>query len=562
MDDRLPEGRRIGQLLVQSGKLVAADLDRALRLQSAHGERLGRLLVRLGIVSDKDVAQGLAEQLSLPLAAAQDFPREPVAVGELAPAFLKKNKVMPIGRDNGRLKLAMADPLDDEAVAAMEFFAGVPVARWVAPESEIATALRRTYDDGTTPYEDIVDVSDVAVGAATDDEARLRDLASEAPVIRLVNLLIARAIEQRASDIHIEPFADRMVIRNRIDGVLFEQDPLPVRMAPAVVSRIKLMSGLNIAERRLAQDGRVRVRVQGRDVDMRVATLPSLHGETVVIRLLETHMEFDFGALGLKPTMRNSLEALLRQPHGMIIATGPTGSGKTTLLYSALQYLHSPKLKILTAEDPVEYQFDGVVQVQVRPQIGLSFANLLRSIVRQDPDVIMIGEMRDLETAQIAVHAALTGHLVLSTLHTNDAAGAVTRLLDMRVADFLIASTLLGVVAQRLVRRLCSHCRTPYVPTVAQRQAMALDATQEPQLFRAAGCDHCASTGYVGRVGVFELLAIDDDVRKLVLEHADAMKIRDAAVRNGMTTIYGDALEKACAGVTTFEEVQRVVRES
>ena len=562
MASTAPETHRLGELLVQSGKLSPGDLDRALRLQHAHGERLGRLLVRLGIISDKDVAQGLSQQLSLPLATAQDFPKQPLPLGDIAPAFLKKNRIIPIGRDDSQLKLAMADPLDTEAASAMEFFAGVPVARWVTTESEVASALRRIYDEGATSYEDLVDVNDASSAVATDDETRLRDLASEAPVIRLVNVLIARAIDQRASDIHVEPFADRVAIRNRIDGVLYEQDPLPVRMASAVTSRIKLMAGLNIAERRLAQDGRVRVRVQGRDVDMRIATLPSLHGETVVIRLLETHMQFDFDALGLTPAIRSGLESLLKQPHGMLVSTGPTGSGKTTMLYSALQFLHTPKLKILTAEDPIEYQLDGVVQVQVRPQIGLGFANLLRSIVRQDPDVIMIGEMRDLETAQIAVHAALTGHLVLSTLHTNDAAGAVTRLLDMRVADFLIASTLLGVVGQRLVRRLCPACRAPYEPSELQRQALSLEGARDLTLYRAVGCDACAGTGYVGRVGVFELLVVDDRIRELVLGHADAPTIRTAAVQSGMTTIYGDAMDKACAGLTTFEEVQRVARES
>ena len=330
-------------------------------------------------------------------------------------------------------------------------------------------------------------------------------------------------------------------------------------------TRIKIMARLNIAERRLAQDGRVQVRINGKDIDMRVATMPSLHGETLVIRLLERQTTFGFEALGLGREIERALDRLLEQPYGMLIATGPTGSGKTTMLYSALQHLQAPAVKIITVEDPVEYQLDGVIQIQVKPQIGLSFANLLRSIVRQDPDVIMIGEMRDLETAQIAVQSALTGHLVLSTLHTNDAVGAVMRLLDMRVEDFLIASTLLGVMGQRLVRRLCPSCREPFRPNDALLLSLGAAAREGPDevvLYKAIGCDECAGSGYVGRIGVFELLLLSERMRELILQRADSATLRAAAVEEGMVTMYADSLAKARAGVTTFEEVQRVVRDA
>jgi general secretion pathway protein E len=369
----------------------------------------------------------------------------------------------------------------------------------------------------------------------TDEEQiqHLKDLASEAPVIRLVNLMIARAVESRASDIHIEPFENRLKVRYRVDGVLREVESPPSRLSAAVISRIKIMAKLNIAERRLPQDGRIQLRAQGKEIDLRVSTVPTLWGESVVMRILDkASVVLDFETLGFSPRTLGRFLEILHMPHGIILVTGPTGSGKTTTLYTALQTINTPERKILTVEDPVEYQLEGVNQIQVKPQINLTFANALRAIVRQDPDVIMIGEMRDLETAGIAVQSALTGHLVLSTLHTNDAAGSVTRLLDMGVEDYLLTSTINGILAQRLVRLLCTRCRQPYpaLPELVEEMRLHRFAdTRDITLFKPVGCEHCGGTGYRGRAASMEFLVMSDPLRRLVLKHADAGDLQDTA---------------------------------
>jgi len=398
----------------------------------------------------------------------------------------------------------------------------------------------------------------------TDEEQiqHLKDLASEAPVIRLVNLMIARAVESRASDIHIEPFENRLKIRYRVDGVLREVESPPSRLSAAVISRIKIMAKLNIAERRLPQDGRIQLRAQGKEIDLRVSTVPTLWGESVVMRILDkASVVLDFEILGFSPRTLKRFLDVLNLPHGIILVTGPTGSGKTTTLYTALQTINTPERKILTVEDPVEYQLEGVNQIQVKPQINLTFANALRSIVRQDPDVIMIGEMRDLETAGIAVQSALTGHLVLSTLHTNDAAGSVTRLLDMGVEDYLLTSTINGILAQRLVRMLCTHCRQPYpaLPELVDELRLRRFAdTPDITLYKPVGCEQCGGSGYRGRAAIMEFLVMSDPLRRMVLKHADATELQVQAQKEGMDTMYEDGLRKAVAGQTTIEEVLRV----
>jgi general secretion pathway protein E len=398
----------------------------------------------------------------------------------------------------------------------------------------------------------------------TDEEQiqHLKELASEAPVIRLVNLMIARAVESRASDIHIEPFENRLKVRYRVDGVLHEVESPPSRLSAAVISRIKIMAKLNIAERRLPQDGRIQLRAQGKEIDLRVSTVPTLYGESVVMRILDkASVVLDFPVLGFSPRTLERFLQVLRMPHGIILVTGPTGSGKTTTLYTALQTINTSERKILTVEDPVEYQLEGVNQIQVKQQINLTFANALRAIVRQDPDVIMIGEMRDLETAGIAVQSALTGHLVLSTLHTNDAAGSVTRLLDMGVEDYLLTSTINGILAQRLVRLLCTHCRQPYPALPELVEELRLHRFSESRdllLYKSVGCEQCAGTGYRGRAAIMEFLVMSDPLRRLVLKHADAGELQAVAQREGMDTMYEDGLRKAVAGVTTIEEVLRV----
>ena len=561
--------KRLGEILIERGKLDAGSLDRALRLQQDSGERLGALLVTLGIVAPRDVAEALAAQLDLPLLDGTGYPELPILEERVSPRFLRDARALPVREDADMLVLAMADPTDRYAIEAFEMVTGRRVQPMVAVPGELDAALERLYGAGKSAMGQIVgdDVEMRGDEIAFDaDVQQLKDLASEAPVIRLVSLLITNAMETRASDIHIEPFENRLIVRYRIDGVLHEVESPPKRLSAAVISRIKIMANLDIAERRLPQDGRIRLRVQGKEIDLRVSTVPTMHGESVVMRILDKgHVALDFRKLGFEDdTLKTFLDVLL-QPHGVLLVTGPTGSGKTTTLYTALDRLNQPDVKILTVEDPVEYQMSGINQIQVKPQIDLTFANALRSIVRQDPDVIMIGEIRDLETAQIAVQSALTGHLVLSTVHTNDAPSTVNRLLDMGVEDYLLTSTVIGILAQRLVRKLCQHCKEAYVALpelVEQMRLRRYSNDAEITLWHAKGCTHCAQTGYSGRLSILEMMPMTDAVRSLVMKHENAAVLRAEAIRGGMVTMYEDGLRKALAGVTTFEEVLRATRES
>ncbi len=553
------EAPTLGDLLISRGKLEPAALARAERAQAESGERLDRVLTRLGLVGERDMAEALAEQLDLPLAAREDYPALPLAEETLPAKFLKDSQVLPIALDERQVVLAMADPLDAFAAEAVGLRLGLPVARAVATAAELEDALGRLYGAGRGSLEQIADTAETAEEESTDaDVARLRDQASEAPVIRIVNLLIAKAVEARASDIHIEPFEASLRVRYRVDGVLREVEAPPARLRAAVISRIKIMAKLNIAEHRLPQDGRIKIVARGKEVDLRVSTLPALHGEGVVLRILDREgVVLDFDALGFDEEIKGQLRELLERPNGILLVTGPTGSGKTTTLYTALKELNAPEKKILTVEDPVEYQLDGVNQIQVRPKIGLTFAHVLRAILRQDPDIIMIGEIRDLETAQIAVQAALTGHLVLATVHTNTAAATITRLLDMGMEDYLLTSTLVGILAQRLVRRLCAHCREPYqaLPELARQIEPSGAAVT---LYRPVGCDQCNGTGYHGRASILEILPLADEIRRQILRHGESREIHKAAVELGMRSMYQDGLMKARAGLTSFEEVARV----
>jgi general secretion pathway protein E len=464
--------------------------------------------------------------------------------------------VLPLADRPDALILAMADPLDRYALDAIQLLVGKPVKAVVAVPAELERALARLYGDSG----DHAEVAKAVVGEAIDagDVQRLRDQASEAPVVRLVNALIAQALEARASDIHIEPFEGRLRMRLRIDGVLRDIEAPPVSLAPAITSRVKIMAALDIAERRLPQDGRLKATVQGRDIDLRVSCVPTLYGESVVLRLLDkSQAPLELAALGFAADLEQGLGTLLALPNGILLVTGPTGSGKTTTLYAALQRLNRGHAKILTAEDPVEYQLEGINQVQVRPKIGLDFAAILRSLLRQDPDIILVGEVRDRETAAIAVQSALTGHLVLSTLHTNDAAGAITRLIDMGVEPFLLTSTVRGILAQRLVRLLCPDCKEPYAPSAAL--AAELPAGTKT-LHRAKGCPACNHSGYRGRAAVAELLVIDDDLRGRVLAREDAGALHAAAAARGMRPLRDDGLRLAASGATSIEEVLRVTQ--
>jgi general secretion pathway protein E len=562
-----PERKRLGEILIERGKLDAAGLDRALRIQQESGEKLGVLLVTLGVVAQRDVSEALADQLGLPLVEAASYPELPILEERVSARFLRESRALPLAEDESELALAMADPTDEYTVNAFEMVTGRKVRPQVAIPMELEAALERLYGAGKSALGQILgDVEQRDDLAFDADVQQLKDLASEAPVIRMVSLIITNALDTRASDIHIEPFENRLIVRYRIDGVLHEVESPPRRLSAAVISRIKIMANLDIAERRLPQDGRIRLRVQGKEIDLRVSTVPTMHGESVVMRILDKGgVALDFKRLGFEEdTLKKFLNVLL-EPHGILLVTGPTGSGKTTTLYTALDRLNQPDVKILTVEDPVEYQMAGINQIQVKPQIDLTFANALRSIVRQDPDVIMIGEIRDLETAQIAVQSALTGHLVLSTVHTNDAASTVNRLLDMGVEDYLLTSTVIGILAQRLVRTLCPACKTSYIALPEVVAELGLHKFAPPgdiTLYHAKGCKECAQTGFIGRISIMEMLPMSDPLRTHIMRHANSAELRTEAIKEGMVTMYEDGMRKALNGVTTFEEVLRVTREN
>jgi general secretion pathway protein E len=558
--------RTLEQLLLEQGRVSADDLRKVKRLQQERGERLERLLLDLGFISEEDLLPLLSVHLGVDAIHRRDFPQVPVPLGNLNVKFLKHAKVLPLAQSNGTLTVAMADPADYYTMQSLQLATGLVVEPRLARERDVLEGLEAAYGSGTGSENGApTEPADAEFEYFSDDEEdvnHLRDLASEAPVIRFVNLLISRAVEQRASDIHIEPFENELKVRYRIDGVLHDVEAPAHRLQAAIVSRIKIMAKLNIAERRLPQDGRIKLRLMGREIDLRVSTLPTLYGESVVLRILDrSSIVVNLDSLGFPEDNLRQFEKLIIKPYGMVLVTGPTGSGKTTTLYGALDKINSPDKKIITIEDPVEYQLFGVNQIHVKPQIGLTFANGLRSIVRQDPDVIMVGEIRDAETAEIAIQAALTGHLVFSTLHTNDAAGAVSRLLEMGVEDYLLASSLLGVLAQRLVRRLCRKCRQPAELAVEAMREIGGSNGGEVEVYEGRGCEECASTGYRGRAGIFELLAVNDTIRQLILKRSSADVIKDAAVRQGMRTLREDGWQKVRGGITTVAEVVRVTQE-
>jgi general secretion pathway protein E len=558
--------RTLEQLLLDQGKLSADDLRKVKRLQQERGERLERLLLDLGFISEDDLQPILSEYLHVEAVQRRDFPAEAVPLGAMNLKFLKHAKALPLSQTNGSLTVAMADPADYYTIQALEMATGLTVEPRLARERDILEGLESAYGSGkATADAGAADGDGAELEFLSDDEEdvdHLRDLASEAPVIRLVNVLISRAVEQRASDIHIEPFENELKVRYRIDGVLHDVETPPRRLQAAIVSRIKIMAKLNIAERRLPQDGRIKLRLMGREIDLRVSTLPTLHGESVVLRLLDrSSIVVRLDTLGFPADTLEQFEKLINKPYGMILVTGPTGSGKTTTLYGALDKINSPDKKIITIEDPVEYQLFGVNQIHVKSQIGLTFANGLRSIVRQDPDVIMVGEIRDYETAEIAIQAALTGHLVFSTLHTNDAAGAVSRLLEMGVEDYLLASSVLGVLAQRLVRRVCSKCRRPVEVSPEAMGVVTAGGNEPATVYEGQGCDECAHTGYRGRCGIYELLLVNETIKQLILKRASADVIREAAVKQGMRPLREDGWRTVRSGVTSVGEVVRVTQE-
>ena len=561
-------GSRIAYYLVERGLIEKEDLERVLPPNQPIGDlSVEEQLINAGLLSPEQLRSAAEEFFGVPFASQDDFPKEPILFDHLSIQFMKESKFIPSRLTGNMLTVVMNNPLDFYTIDAIRLATHFEIHVLAGRENEISAAIERSYGAGATSMEKIIEDTEAVPEYRQEDEEdidHLRDMASEGPVIRLVNLIITRAIELRASDIHFEPFEEQFRVRYRIDGVLHDVESPPKRLQSAIVSRVKIMAKLNIAERRLPQDGRIMLRVKGKEIDFRVSSIPTIHGESIVLRILDkSSIVLDIEKLGFPEDTMDGFRDLIRRPHGIILVTGPTGSGKTTTLYCALEKINSPDKKIITVEDPVEYQLRGINQIQVKPAIGLTFANSLRSIVRQDPDVILIGEIRDAETAEIAIHSALTGHLVLTTLHTNDAPSAITRLIDMGTEDYLLSSTVIGILAQRLVRVACPYCRVPYSPSPAVLKEMKLNSSDLAglKISEVKGCDKCSNTGYWGRTGIYEFLKMTDDVQKLILGKKDSNIIKEAARKNGLRTLREDGWVKVKQGITTISEVLRVTQE-
>jgi len=558
-DPRLqPDPRPIGEILVASDAVSEEEANRALLQQGSSGILLGEILAQQNVCSHDDVLQALGRQFGMPFARVHEGDVQPEALSAIPAALAARHQALPLSLHGQAIRVAMSSPFHFEAEEEIRLVTGLAVDPVLAPADSIQRLLeeyymRSMFDEAAAAGSDIeiIDREDVDIG-------NLEQMARETAVIRMVNVLLHQAVQDRASDVHIEPFEKGLRVRYRVDGILHDVPAPPQRLQAAIISRVKIMADLDIAERRLPQDGRIKLKVSGKEVDLRVSTVPTLYGESIVMRILEkTSVLLGLGELGMLPETERQIEETVRRPHGIILVTGPTGSGKTTTLYAALRKAYSSERKIITIEDPVEYQLDGANQIHVRPKIGLTFANGLRHILRQDPDIIMVGEIRDLETAEISIHAALTGHLVFSTLHTNDAASAVTRLLEMGIEPYLVASSVEAVMAQRLVRLICPNCRS------LEQMDNDRNGRLSPRrrIGPPSGCDECRFTGYRGRTGIFELLIIDDDIRELVVRQATANAIQERAVQKGMKLLMADGLSKVETGLTTMSEVARVTHE-
>ncbi len=559
--------KSLSEILLESGKISRDKLEKVIAAQPRSSEGLGQRLVDLGLISETVLLETLSKYLGIPFISLKEFPQQTIMLDNLSEKFMRQYKFVPLSLEDSVLTIAISNPYDVYACDAVRMVTNCDVKIMLAREEEILDAIGKLFNTDTSSMGRIIeDIGKDKDELSLDEEGdvdHLKDLASEAPVIRLVNLLITRAIELRASDIHLEPFEGDFKVRYRIDGVLHDVEAPPKRLQAAVISRIKIMAKLNIAERRLPQDGRIKLRVLGKEIDFRVSTLPTMFGESVVLRILDREsVILDLERLGFPSYDLVKFRDLIHRPYGIILVTGPTGSGKTTTLYAALSEINSPEKKIITVEDPIEYQLGGVNQVQVKSSIGLSFANVLRSILRQDPDVIMIGEIRDAETAEIAIHSALTGHLVFSTLHTNDAAGAVTRLLEMGMENYLISSSMIGIMAQRLVRVICPECKEVYTPELGVMEELGIDQSQvkDHTIYKGAGCEKCAQTGFRGREGIYELLMISDDIRELILDKAPSNVIKEKGRKNGMKTLREAGWDKVRQGISTISEVLRVTQ--
>jgi general secretion pathway protein E len=561
--------RHLGEILQEFYGVAAESIEAALAVQHEKGGRLGEILVQQRKITENDLLSARSQQCGLDVVQTLPSDPDPFFTQRVPIGFLKKFKMIPVATP-GESYIALAEPyffqqVDD--LQRMLHWEGIKIV--LAPQNEIFVAINAAYD---TTRQDVADrvMQDMdeddpeSILSEIEETSDLLDDTSDAPVIKLVNLVLSQAVRDNASDIHIESYKDRVKIRKRVDGILYDMYSPPRHVQGKLISRIKIMAKMDIAEKRLPQDGRIEIRIANRNIDIRVSTLPTSFGERVVMRLLDKSSSLvPLESLGLSKEDLNHILRLIKAPHGIILVTGPTGSGKTTTLYSALGILNSPDVNIITVEDPIEYQMNGISQMQVNPKIGLTFANGLRTIVRQDPDVILVGEIRDVETAEIAIQSALTGHLVFSTLHTNDAASAVTRLIDMGVEPFLVSSSVNAIIAQRLVRKICPHCRESYVPsnTYLQRVGLSPIKFEGRELYHGTGCIHCLQTGYKGRIGIFELMSLTPTMKSLILTTSDAGQIKKQALSSlatGMMTLRQDGLRKVLAGMTTLEEVFRV----
>ncbi len=567
-----PAAERLGlrETLLRSTRLSLAQLEEAVRRKAETGERLTDAIVELGFLNEEELHKALGEQLGLEVRSSlspEDVEEE--LVKRVPIGFAKGAGLLPLGRTEAdAICVAISDPFDTASLDDLRLlFDGADIETVLASHRAIMGTINQVYDRGSDSISDIVETaSDDFESLASEISAEPQDLldsADEAPIIRLVDSLLQQAVKERASDVHIEPFEKDIRVRFRVDDILYEPvSPLPKALMPSIVSRIKILGGLNIAEKRLPQDGRIRLKIAGRDYDVRLSTVPVSFGERVVMRLLPRTTEMlDLARLGFDDQLLGTWERLIARPNGIVLVTGPTGSGKTTTLYAALSRINNSTRNIITIDDPVEINLPGTGQIEVNPKIGLTFASALRSVLRQDPNVVLVGEIRDLETAEIAIQASLTGHLVFSTLHTNDAPGAITRMVDMGVEAYLVASSLVAVLAQRLVRKLCTDCREAYEPSAEELAEIGVRAKSALTLYRAVGCPRCHDTGYRGRTGIFELMVVNDELRALVTQNVDAKLIKRKAVELGMRTLRVDGAHNVIQGLTTIEEVLRATEE-
>lgn len=550
----------LGDLLIEAGVITKEQRDKAMQEHKRLGKRLGEALVNLGFITEDVMAKTLSAQMGLPFKELRFVSIDPAVIDMVPESLARKHRVLPLEVNDGRLTLAMADPLDVFAADEIDRVTNMPVDTVVVTESELLKALDKYYKG---VVEEAIKAADVYYPEKEKIITAAEAMLEETPIVKLVNTVITQAVKDRASDVHIEPYVDSLRVRFRIDGKLHDIMKPPKHLHAGMISRVKILSGMDIAEKRVPQDGRFPINIEGRQFDVRVSTLPTLHGEKIVLRLLEKTEglpQLRLSELGFSENILRSYEKLISKPYGFILSTGPTGCGKTTTMYSSLRNISATEKNIITIEDPIEYNLPDINQVQVNPKAGLTFASGLRSILRQDPDVIMVGEIRDVETASIATHAALTGHLVLSTLHTNEAVGAIARLIDMGVEPFLITSSLIGVLGQRLITKICPYCKESYTAEADILKSMGIKG--KVLLHKGKGCSECRFTGYLGREGLFELLLITEGIKKLIVEKATASEIKAEALKEGFNTMRQEGLLKAVEGVTTLEEAIRVTQEA